>query len=190
MAHQLGKPALPFGELRLITFFIELLGEVERRQHIQTIAFQRHWRCDQEILIARVGKLVCQSVEDRTADRQRSIRSSGSFHHDPRAARRQGGAFGGGMTFYNRAAITLGLITAMVTALPASSETATYTYDARGRLATASYSTGATVTYSYDAAGNRTQVVVTGGNPTAPDAVNDSLSVAGQHRRQFQSADQ
>jgi YD repeat-containing protein len=60
--------------------------------------------------------------------------------------------------------------------LAALAETVTYTYDARGRLKTATYSTGPIVTYSYDAAGNRTQLVITGGTGgtnTAPDAVDD-----------------
>ena len=34
----------------------------------------------------------------------------------------------------------------------------TYTYDALGRLLSATYSNGKTITYTYDAAGNRTQV--------------------------------
>jgi len=55
----------------------------------------------------------------------------------------------------------LGLIAASVSGLaPAAS--VTYTYDALGRLATATYSTGAVITYVYDAAGNRTSSVVTG----------------------------
>jgi YD repeat-containing protein len=40
-------------------------------------------------------------------------------------------------------------------------ETITYTYDALGRIVTASYSNGATVTYTYDAAGNRTTLTQT-----------------------------
>ena len=41
----------------------------------------------------------------------------------------------------------------------------TYTYDALGRIITASYPNGATITYSYDPAGNRTQVVQVAGSP-------------------------
>lgn len=37
-----------------------------------------------------------------------------------------------------------------------AADTITYSYDALGRIATASFSNGATVTYAYDAAGNRT----------------------------------
>lgn len=36
----------------------------------------------------------------------------------------------------------------------------TYTYDALGRILTASYDTGVIVIYSYDANGNRTQQVI------------------------------
>ena len=43
---------------------------------------------------------------------------------------------------------------------PAQAETATYSYDALGRLIQVVYSTGYTVTYSYDANGNRTARVV------------------------------
>lgn len=47
-----------------------------------------------------------------------------------------------------------------------ASETATFTYDALGRLDTVSHSggpaSGVSSDYNYDAAGNRTQVVVTG----------------------------
>lgn len=81
------------------------------------------------------------------------------------------------MRFRKSAAIAAATVLAFAGTLPARAETVTYTYDARGRLASAAYSTGATITYSYDAAGNRTQVVVTGGSNTAPDAVNDSLAV-------------
>ena len=35
-----------------------------------------------------------------------------------------------------------------------------YTYDALGRIASASYDTGVIIIYSYDAAGNRTQQVI------------------------------
>lgn len=40
-----------------------------------------------------------------------------------------------------------------------------YTYDALGRLTSATYPNGATITYTYDAAGNRTKVVA---GPPAP----------------------
>ena len=61
-----------------------------------------------------------------------------------------------------RAASAVVLLTCAATALAANS--ATYTYDALGRLNKVVYSDGAknsTVTYSYDAAGNRTSVVST-----------------------------
>lgn len=43
----------------------------------------------------------------------------------------------------------------------AAAETVAYTYDALGRVITATYASGETITYSYDDAGNRTQVVQT-----------------------------
>jgi hypothetical protein len=42
----------------------------------------------------------------------------------------------------------------------AANGSVTYTYDALGRVSTASYDTGVIVIYSYDANGNRTQQVV------------------------------
>lgn len=41
-----------------------------------------------------------------------------------------------------------------------SGDTATYTYDAAGRLVMVTYANGTTVTYIYDGAGNRTSVVI------------------------------
>lgn len=52
----------------------------------------------------------------------------------------------------------------------------TYTYDALGRLSTATYDNGKQVIYSYDPAGNRTQVVTQTATNQPPDAVNDSIS--------------
>lgn len=56
-----------------------------------------------------------------------------------------------------------------------------YTYDAHGRLETATYASGKVVTYCYDDAGNRTRRVVgtsvvscsTGSSNNPPNAVND-----------------
>jgi YD repeat-containing protein len=42
-----------------------------------------------------------------------------------------------------------------------------YTYDALGRVTTASYDTGVIVIYTYDANGNRTQQVINVNNATA-----------------------
>ena len=42
----------------------------------------------------------------------------------------------------------------------------TYTYDALGRVITATYANGTVVTFSYDAAGNRTALVVGCGHST------------------------
>lgn len=44
----------------------------------------------------------------------------------------------------------------------AFSGTVTYTYDALGRLRSASYSNGVVINYVYDAAGNRSSVVTSG----------------------------
>ena len=60
-----------------------------------------------------------------------------------------------------RGLFLLGLIAAAVSG-SASAASVTYTYDALGRLAKATYSTGAIITYVYDAAGNRTSYVTTG----------------------------
>lgn len=61
----------------------------------------------------------------------------------------------------------------------AQAQSVTYSYDALGRIADATYSNGAVIAYSYDAAGNRTQVVATSGAPnTPPVAINDVVSTA------------
>lgn len=41
----------------------------------------------------------------------------------------------------------------------ATSDSATYQYDTKGRLWTVTYANGTTITYQYDQAGNRSQVV-------------------------------
>ena len=46
------------------------------------------------------------------------------------------------------------------TAVFAANGSVTYTYDALGRVASASYDTGVIVIYAYDANGNRTQQVI------------------------------
>jgi YD repeat-containing protein len=46
----------------------------------------------------------------------------------------------------------------------ASSDSATYTYDALGRVTSVTYANGTTITYTYDAAGNRTGKTVTCGS--------------------------
>jgi YD repeat-containing protein len=63
-------------------------------------------------------------------------------------------------------AIALALLIAFVSvALPseAASGTATYSYDALGRLVQVTYNNGTTIAYTYDTAGNRVSVVVTCG---------------------------
>lgn len=57
--------------------------------------------------------------------------------------------------------LLVGVMAALL-AFPALAGSVTYTYDALGRLKTATYSNGAVITYSYDAAGNRTSQVTTG----------------------------
>lgn len=54
------------------------------------------------------------------------------------------------------------VVTLVLAAAPvaAHAETATYTYDALGRLTQVVWSSGRTVTYTYDANGNRTVKVV------------------------------
>lgn len=51
---------------------------------------------------------------------------------------------------------------AVLVAVPAFAGSVGYTYDALGRIKTATYSNGTVITYTYDAAGNRTSQVTTG----------------------------
>jgi len=50
-----------------------------------------------------------------------------------------------------------------------ASETVTYTYDALGRVTSATYGSGIVINYTYDAAGNRTQQNVS--NPSTPTLI-------------------
>jgi chitodextrinase len=69
------------------------------------------------------------------------------------------------------------LVVVLGCSLFAQAGTTTYTYDALGRLITATYNdTGAIVTYAYDAAGNRTQVSTS--HDTMPPSVPTGLTGA------------
>lgn len=71
------------------------------------------------------------------------------------------------------------LATLMMVALSstASAQTITYTYDALGRVITATHPGGMKVFYGYDAADNRSQKLISATNQS-PVATNDSLAVA------------
>lgn len=56
--------------------------------------------------------------------------------------------------------LALLLVVLGASAADAANGSVTYTYDALGRVTTASYDTGVLVIYSYDANGNRTQQVI------------------------------
>lgn len=60
-------------------------------------------------------------------------------------------------------AIIVCLLAFFATALPAhaASASATYGYDALGRLVTVTYNNGTVITYTYDTAGNRIKQTVT-----------------------------
>ena len=92
MTHQRRQPALPFGELRLVSLALQLLRQVERGQHVELVDLRRQWRCHRKILIARVGQALLQRVEHDLANRQRAIAVVGSFDNDPRRPRRIGHA--------------------------------------------------------------------------------------------------
>ena len=68
-----------------------------------------------------------------------------------------------GICFLRNVICTL-LLCAGAALLPAAARAANgsvvYTYDALGRVTTASYDTGVIIIYSYDANGNRTQQVI------------------------------
>lgn len=63
------------------------------------------------------------------------------------------------------ASATIALDLTPVTAGPGN---VSYSYDALGRLISATYDSGVVITYTYDAAGNRTQEVITVGTPPPP----------------------
>jgi len=56
--------------------------------------------------------------------------------------------------------ISLLLVLLTWSAVSAANGSVVYTYDALGRIATASYDTGVIIIYSYDANGNRTSQVI------------------------------
>ncbi len=56
-----------------------------------------------------------------------------------------------------------GLLLALMCVIPAGHCAESYSYDARGRLISVTYTSGATIYYTYDAAGNRAS-----SGPTAP----------------------
>jgi len=58
----------------------------------------------------------------------------------------------------------------------ANAQSATYSYDALGRLNGAVYTAGSDVFYAYDAAGNRTQQTVVASTNQPPIATNDTLA--------------
>ncbi len=64
------------------------------------------------------------------------------------------------MTTFKKVGAVVFLGAMLLTAPAAHAATATYTYDALGRVVQVVYSTGYTVTYTYDANGNRTAKVV------------------------------
>ncbi|KAF0165297.1 MAG: OmpA/MotB domain-containing protein, partial [Caulobacteraceae bacterium] len=66
------------------------------------------------------------------------------------------------MSINRRIALLSGLSAAVAAPGAASADTVSYTYDALGRLRSATNSNGSTVTYDYDAAGNRTTMTSSG----------------------------
>ena len=69
--------------------------------------------------------------------------------------------------------MALGLFASQANAI-----TASYSYDALGRVTGVTYSDGTAITYQYDAAGNRTQQVIASGGSGSLTAVDDSVSTA------------
>lgn len=63
----------------------------------------------------------------------------------------------------NRSTLQATLLVALLCSLHAAHGAETYTYDARGRLSSVTYTNGTSIYYAYDAAGNRTT-----SGPTAP----------------------
>ena len=59
-------------------------------------------------------------------------------------------------------AAVIALLVAAGSAPAAQAGSATYTYDALGRVVKVAYANGTVITYTYDAAGNRTRTVTTG----------------------------
>ncbi len=69
------------------------------------------------------------------------------------------------------------LLVLALTTLLASAQSATFQYDALGRVISAAYPNGAIVSYEYDANGNRTEMEIVLGNH-GPDAIDDTASKA------------
>jgi YD repeat-containing protein len=67
---------------------------------------------------------------------------------------------------------------ACVLATPSFAVNVTYTYDALGRLTSATYACSASSSYVYDPAGNRSSFATVAQGPCPPIAVNDSVSTA------------
>jgi len=59
------------------------------------------------------------------------------------------------------AAAAILLIGSLATSALAASDSATYIYDALGRVTQVTFTNGTTTVYTYDSAGNRTNVVTT-----------------------------
>ncbi|MCF6196799.1 MAG: hypothetical protein L3J50_08860 [Emcibacter sp.] len=75
--------------------------------------------------------------------------------------------------------IICGVVATMLTLFSQTSFSATYEYDALGRLTKVIYQGGSTVEYSYDAAGNRTQYTVAASSSSPSFAINDVSIIEG-----------
>ena len=84
MPHQFGEFSLPVRQLRFVFVLAELLREIERRQHVQTIIFERHRRRDRIVLVTIIGQTLLQRIQHDASDGQRAIAVVIAFNDNPR----------------------------------------------------------------------------------------------------------
>ena len=84
VTYQFGKLSLPVGQLRFVFVLAELLREVECRQYVQSVIFERHRRRNRVILVTIIGQPLLQRIQHDAPDGQRAIAVVIAFNDDPR----------------------------------------------------------------------------------------------------------
>ena len=92
VAHQFGKTALPAGQLRFVARLVELLVQIECREHIQTVDLGSHRRSNRETLVAVIGQALLQCVEHDAPNGERTVAVVCALNDNPRRPGRIGHA--------------------------------------------------------------------------------------------------